>query len=133
MKPFLLLLLILSGLQPLQGAAAVASVAPQNPFDLRRLEHGPAPDLRQQGEQLQHYAVSQLRMVGTLGRPGKLLGLIIDPLQQIHLLGTGAKLGPTQVVVEQVDLKGMTLREYRPRAKGPATERVLRLNVETGK
>jgi Tfp pilus assembly protein PilP len=117
---------IYAGLLSLQVTLSVNA----NPFDLRRLEQESRHTMDQQGQALQQYALSQLRLVGTLGPPQQLRGLVITPQKQIHLVVAGELLGQNQAEVRKIDATGMTLLESRQGPEGHVITRTLRLELE---
>ena len=102
----------------------------QNPFDLRRLEHGKVNAAPTQFADLQHYALTQLRMVGTIGTPFQRIALLMDQQRHIYLIAQGSKIGPDQGVVQQVTDNGIVLSETWHDTQGQQHERSVRINMD---
>jgi len=102
----------------------------QNPFDLRRLEHGQVNAAPTQFADLQHYALTQLRMVGTIATPFQRIALLMNQQSHIYLITQGSKIGPDQGVVQQVTDDGIVLRETWHDTQGQQHERTVRINMD---
>lgn len=95
---------------------AYRSTALRNPFEPASnvestLAQAAKPDMHRAKEPLEHYALAQLRLVGTLSGRGVAHALVRDPSGEVHLVSVGGHLGTDHGRVESVQDDAVALVE----------------------
>lgn len=84
---------------------------------------GPRPDPDRRKEALEQFPLDSLDMVGTLGSPGTLVGLIMDPDAVIHRVRLGNYLGQNDGRIMAIHEDRIELVELVPDGAGGWIER----------
>jgi Tfp pilus assembly protein PilP len=108
--------------------APSAQPGSRDPFDLQRIDRSPPSPSNELA--LQHFALSQLRMVGTLSADQRRWALLLDPQQHIYLVPAGSKLGPHQGVVQRITEDEVLVEERWQDQQGKWQLRTVRLSME---
>lgn len=96
-----------------------------NPFDPARLMTGTSPFPA--AAALSLYPPDQWRLVGTLQRRGRWIGLIEDPGKRVHLLAPGLTIDNGGLQVVRVEAHALLLRDTRP----DRHDRLIQLRLES--
>lgn len=125
-----MLVLALAAAVPQAAAARKPPDRPavRNPFDLQRLTREQAAATRQ--ERLLHFALGQLRMVGSLVSSRRRVALVMDPQNHIHLLEAGQRIGPDQSRIIHIEDQAIVLQETALHGQGQRVVRTVRLEME---
>tara|TARA_B110000967_G_C18857845_1_gene548244 strand:+ start:943 stop:1464 length:522 start_codon:yes stop_codon:yes gene_type:complete len=112
---------------PRQGDYQYQSKAQRNPFQVndRYLEIRASqkievaePDLMRVKEPLELFSLSSLRLVGSLGNPGELWGLIKDPMGTVSKVTVGDRIGPDFGQIVKVNKNELVVVEKVSNVKG---------------
>jgi len=119
------LIALLSALTAQAGDSPLLS----DPFDPQRLRQAPSLSSQRRQDALEHYELSQLRMVGTLSSRRRAYALVQDPQQRVYLVAVGSLIGPDHGVVVRIREQEILLRETVSAESGRRVARSARLGL----